>query len=74
MGGIFIADFGVQDHVKIYRANGTKEDLKNLLRECKIAGAEFTETPELEYVHKNEWTVLLKIRLSTGVVARGNVI
>jgi hypothetical protein len=74
MGSIFIADFGIQDHVKIYRANGAKEDLKKLVRECKIAGAKFTESPELEYVHKNEWTVLLKIRLPIGVVARGNAI
>ena len=74
MGGIFIADFGVRNNVKMYRANGNKEDLVELVHECNKAGAKFTEKPNLEYVHKNEWTVLLKIRLPIGVVMHGNVV
>lgn len=67
MAGIFISDFGISDDIKTYRANGSKKDLMLLIRECRDINTIFIETPEIEHVRKEEWTVLLKIKLPIGV-------
>jgi hypothetical protein len=67
MAGIFISDFGISDNIKTYRANGSKKDLTLLIRECRDINTVFVETPEIEHVRRDEWTVLLKIELPNGV-------
>lgn len=74
MAGIFISDFGISDNIKTYRANGSKKDLILLIRECRDINTIFVEKPEIEHVRRDEWTVVLKIKLPIGVDSYARVI
>jgi hypothetical protein len=59
---VMIGNFGVdKEGVRTYRINATrKEDLYNLIKECRDMGWRFWDTPNIQQVHKT-YSVLLKI-------------
>ena len=68
MSIVQIADFGEKNGVKTYRINGDKVDLERIIEECRNTDAEcFDDSPELEYVRKDCWTLLLKIKVAVEV-------
>lgn len=69
MNSIFIADFGLKNGTQVFRVNGNKEELIFLLKECVAMGHKFDDDPEIEHVYKNNWTVLLKIKVPVEVGA-----
>lgn len=69
MKSIFVADFGMKDGIQVFRVNGDKEDLLTLIEECRLMGHRFDDEPELEHVYKNNWTILLKIKVPVEVGA-----
>jgi hypothetical protein len=59
---VMIGNFGKdKEGVHTYRINATsKDDLYNLIEQCRAMGWKFWDTPNLQKVHKT-WSVLLKI-------------
>lgn len=67
MATVLVADFGENDGVRTFRINGKKEALQRILNECRKENAEIINSAEIEHVRKNNWTVLLKIRIAAKV-------
>jgi hypothetical protein len=60
MKGIFVSDFGIDEHgVITYRINGEKDDLHHIINEAKELGVIFREEPIFEKAHKH-FSVLLR--------------
>jgi hypothetical protein len=64
---VLVADFGENDGIRTFRINGKKEALQRILNECHKENAEIINSAEIEHVRKNDWTVLLKIRIAAKV-------
>lgn len=67
MATVLVADFGENGGVKTLRINGRKEDLERILNECRKENAEIINPAEIEHVYKNDWSILLKIRIAMKV-------
>jgi hypothetical protein len=67
MGQIIVGNFGVKNGVQTYRVNGEKADLYRIIEECRKEGAKFDDTPHLEFVHNNQWSMLLKLKVAVSV-------
>lgn len=65
--GVIVGNFGIKNGVQTYRVNGTKDDLHLIIDEIRKEGAKFDDTPHLEYVRNNQWSMLLKIKVPVGV-------
>jgi hypothetical protein len=64
---ILVGDFGECDGIRTFRINGKKEDLQRIINECHKINAEIINSAEIEHVRKNDWSVLLKIRIAAKV-------
>jgi hypothetical protein len=60
-----IGKFGVKNGVQTYRINGSYDDLYTLIAECRLNNIEFDDIPIVNPLRKNQWTMLLKIRVHT---------
>lgn len=68
MAIVQIADFGEINGVRTYRVNGDKQDLERIIEECRNEDANcFLDTPELEYLRKGCWTLLIKLKIAVEV-------
>lgn len=67
MASVQIHDFGETEGVKKYRVFGELADLERIVEECREADAEFDESPDIVFVRKGQWTLLLKIKLPVQV-------
>jgi hypothetical protein len=68
MAIVQICDFGERNGVKTYRVNGDKIDLEKIIAACRKEDANcFDDKPELEYLRKGCWTLLIKIKVAVEV-------
>lgn len=67
MGQIIVGNFGIKNGVQTYRVNGEKADLYKIIEECRKEGAKFDDTPHVEHVHNNQWSMLLKLKVAVSV-------
>ena len=58
-----IVDFGVKNEVQTFRICGSKQEIYDLLQECRDNGYKFHDTPNLLHVHRGQWTVVLHFKL-----------
>lgn len=66
MAIVQVCDFGETDGVRMYRVNGDREDLERIIETCRKEDATFHESPELEYLRKGCWTLLLQLKVGYG--------
>ncbi len=68
MALVQICDFGELNGIKTYRINGDRHNLEKIIEECRKEDDNcFHGTPELKYVYKGSWTLLLRIKVAMKV-------
>jgi len=70
--GVFVARFGeLNKGFHTWRVHGSQMELEHLLNELKTEGAIYKTgaAPQIERVHRNEYTILLEIEINEGVAA-----
>lgn len=73
MGYIQFYDWGVKNGVHTLRLHGTKEDLYNIVADCRALGEKFDSTPLINHVYKGQYTLLLKLKTVSVGVGNGKV-
>lgn len=56
-----IGKFKPVNGVQTYRINGSKEDLYKMIEDCRKNEIRFDDTPIINPLRKDQWTMLLKI-------------
>ncbi len=68
MAIVQICDFGEYNGVQTYRVNGDRRDLERIIAECRKEDKNcFHDSPELNYVRNNSWTLLIKLKVAVRV-------
>jgi len=70
--GVFVARFGeLNKGFHTWRVHGSQMELEHLLNELKTEGAIYKTgaAPQIERVHRNEYTILLEIEINEGAAA-----
>jgi hypothetical protein len=63
MSSLMIGNFGEQNRIHTYRVCGEKKDLEQIVKECTDLGFDFDINPDIEFVHRGQYTVLLKLKV-----------
>jgi hypothetical protein len=71
MAIVQIGDFGERNGVRTYSIQGDKGDLLKILEECRKMDAKFDDTPNLVFVRKTVWSMLLKVKVAVEVGGEG---
>lgn len=68
MAIVQICDFGEENGVQTYRVNGGRMDLEMIIAACRREDENcFHGSPELKYVRKGSWTLLLRLKVAVKV-------
>jgi hypothetical protein len=71
MAIVQIGDFGEKNGVRTYSIQGDKSDLDKIIDECRKMDAHFDDTPNMLYVRKNIWSMVLKVKVAVEVGGEG---
>jgi hypothetical protein len=63
MGSVMIGNFGIDEGIQTFRICGAKIDLEKLIEECIEMDAPLESFPMITHVHRQQFTMLLKIRV-----------
>jgi len=64
MGSIQYYNFGVKDNVWTLKIHGDKKDLYELINDCRKEGELFDTTPLINHVYKQQYSLLLKLKIN----------